>query len=119
MSTARREGDALWAAVGDPTRRHVVDALLTLGEATATTLSAELPVTRQAVTKHLTVLNRAGLVSGRRDGREVLYAVRPETLDEVSSAMARIAEGWDQRLASIKRLAEAAHTEAPRTSEAQ
>jgi len=101
-----REDDALWAAVGDPTRRQVVDALLTLGEATATTLAAELPVTRQAVTKHLAVLDRAGLVHGRRDGREVLYALRPESLDEVSQAMARISAAWDQRLAAIKRLAE-------------
>lgn len=111
MSARRREGDALWAAVGDPTRRRLVDALLTLGEATATTLSGELPVTRQAVAKHLTVLARAGLVDGRREGREMLYAVRPDRLDEVSQAMARVAAGWDQRLAAIKGLAESAHAE--------
>jgi DNA-binding transcriptional ArsR family regulator len=107
MGAGGREGDALWAAVGDPTRRRLLDALLTLGEATATTLSGELPVTRQAVAKHLAVLGGAGLVDGRRDGREKLYGVRPDRLDEVSRAMARISEGWDQRLASIKRLAEA------------
>jgi DNA-binding transcriptional ArsR family regulator len=111
MIVGGREGDALWAAVGDPTRRRLLDALLTLEEATATTLSGELPVTRQAVAKHLAVLDRAGLVAGRRDGREVLYAVRPERLDEVSRAMARISADWDQRLASIKRLAESAHPE--------
>ena len=111
MSTGRREGDALWAAVGDPTRRRLVDALLTRGEATATTLSGELPVTRQAVAKHLAVLMRAGLVNDRRDGREVLYAVRPERLDEVSQGMARISAGWDERLAAIKRLAESADAE--------
>lgn len=111
MNAGGRAGDALWAAVGDPTRRRLVDALLTLGEATATRLSAELPVTRQAVAKHLTVLRRAGLVDGRRDGREVLYAVRPERLDEVSQAMARVTAEWDQRLATIKRLAESAHAE--------
>jgi ArsR family transcriptional regulator, cadmium/lead-responsive transcriptional repressor len=111
MAAGGREGDALWAAVGDPTRRRLLDALLLLGEATATTLSAELPVTRQAVAKHLTVLGRAGLVEGRRDGREVLYTVRPERLDEVSQAMARVVEGWDRRLATIKRLAESAHAE--------
>lgn len=68
-------------------------------------------MTRQAVAKHLTVLGRAGLVDGRRDGREVLYTVRPERLDEVSRAMERVAAGWDQRLAEIKRLAESAHAE--------
>jgi ArsR family transcriptional regulator, cadmium/lead-responsive transcriptional repressor len=108
MSAGAREGDALWAAVGDPTRRQLLDALLTLGEATATTLAGNLPVTRQAVTKHLTVLDRAGLVDGRRQGREVLYTVRPDRLDDVAQAMARIAETWDRRLASIKRLAESA-----------
>ena len=111
MSAAVREGDALWAAVGDPTRRRLVDELLTLGEATATALSRQLPVTRQAVAKHLAVLRRAGLVNGRRDGREVLYAVRPERLDEVGQAMARISEAWDQRLATIKRLAESVDRE--------
>ena len=85
----------------------MVDALL-FGEATATVLSEALPVTRQAVAKHLAVLDRVGLVARRRDGREVVYAVRPERLDEVSRAMARVAEGWDQRLASVKRLAESA-----------
>jgi ArsR family transcriptional regulator, cadmium/lead-responsive transcriptional repressor len=111
MSAAGREEDALWAAVGDPTRRRLLDALLTLGEATATTLSGELPVTRQAVAKHLAVLARTGLVDGRRDGREVLYAVRPTRLDEVSQAMTRVAAGWEDRLAAIKRLAESAHAE--------
>lgn len=109
MSAA--SGDAVWAAVGDPTRRRLLDALLALGEATATALSQELPVTRQGVAKHLAVLRRVGLVEGRRDGREVLYAVRPERLDEVSQAMASVAANWDQRLATIKHLAEAAHAE--------
>jgi ArsR family transcriptional regulator, cadmium/lead-responsive transcriptional repressor len=109
MSAGGRERDALRAAVGDPTRRRLLDALLTLEEATATTLSGEVPVTRQAVAKHLMVLQRAGLVGARRNGRELLYAVRPERLDEVSQAMARISAAWDQRLTAIKRLAESAH----------
>jgi DNA-binding transcriptional ArsR family regulator len=115
MTRAGREGDALWAAVGDPTRRQLLDALLARGEATATALAAELPVTRQAVAKHLGVLDRAGLVDGRKEGREVIYAVRPERLDEVSRDMAAVASTWDKRLATIKRLAEAAAAEAGRT----
>ena len=111
MGAAGGDSDALWAAVGDPTRRRLLDALLTRGKATATALSGELPVTRQAVAKHLTVLGRAGLVDGRRDGREMLYTVRPERLDEVSRAMARVAAGWERRLAAIKHLAESAHGE--------
>jgi ArsR family transcriptional regulator, cadmium/lead-responsive transcriptional repressor len=111
MTAAVVEADALWAAVGDPTRRRLLDSLLALGEATATTLSRQLPVTRQAVAKHLTVLDRVGLVDGHRQGREVLWAVDPERLDEASQAMARAAAAWDQRLAAIKDLAEAAHRE--------
>ena len=109
MSGRGDEVDALWAAVADPMRRRLLDALLAHGEATATTLAGELPVTRQAVAKHLAVLDRAGLVEGRRQGREVRYAVRPERLDDATQWLARVAAEWDARLATIKRLAESAH----------
>jgi DNA-binding transcriptional ArsR family regulator len=111
MSHRGEEGDELWAAVADPTRRRLLDALLAHGEATATTLASELPVTRQAVAKHLAVLDRAGLVEGRRQGREVRYAVRPERLDAATQGMARVSAQWDERLAAIKRLAEASTRE--------
>ncbi len=106
------EDDALWSAVADPTRRRVLDALLERGEATTTTLAEGLPVTRQAVAKHLVVLDRVGLVAGRRSGREVRYAVRPDRLDDAAAAMARVAAQWDRRLGRIKRLAESAQAEA-------
>ena len=105
-ANALAEEDALWAAVADPTRRRVLDALLERGEATTTKLAEGLPVTRQAVAKHLAVLDRVGLVTGERHGREVRYAVRPERLDAASEAIARVAAQWDRRLARIKRLAE-------------
>ena len=108
MSRRGDEVDEVWAAVADPTRRRLLDVLLAHGEATATTLAGELPVTRQAVAKHLAVLERAGLVEGRRQGREVRYAVRPERLDAATRWLAEVAAQWDQRLATIKRLAEAA-----------
>ncbi len=108
MSRRGDEVDEVWAAVADPTRRRLLDVLLAHGEATATTLAGELPVTRQAVAKHLAVLDRAGLVEGRRQGREVRYAVRPEQLDAATRWMARVAEQWDERLAAIKRIAESA-----------
>ena len=111
MTRRSDESDALWAAVGDPTRRHVLDVLLAQGESTATTLAGELPVTRQAVAKHLAVLDRVHLVERRRRGREVRYAVRPEGLDAATRSMARVAAQWDERLAAIKRLAEAAARE--------
>jgi ArsR family transcriptional regulator, cadmium/lead-responsive transcriptional repressor len=111
MATALAEDDALWSAIADPTRRRLLDALLERGEATTTTLAEGLPVTRQAVAKHLVVLNRVGLVEGQRRGREVHYAVRPERLDVAGEAMARVAAQWDRRLARIKRLAESAQAE--------
>ncbi|SHX63706.1 putative transcriptional regulator, ArsR [Mycobacteroides abscessus subsp. abscessus] len=70
--------DDLWAAVGDPTRRRVFDLILTHGMATATTLSERLPVTRQAVTKHLSVLDKAGLVHATTNGREKQYRANAE-----------------------------------------
>ncbi|MCW3032719.1 MAG: ArsR family transcriptional regulator [Solirubrobacterales bacterium] len=112
MAVAVTEEDALWSAVADPTRRRVLDALLEQGEASTTALAHGLPVTRQAVAKHLAVLNGVGLIAGRRRGREVRYTVRPERLDDAAEAMARVAAQWDRRLARIKRLAEAAQAEA-------
>lgn len=106
MSPRGEEVDELWSAVADPTRRRLLDVLLAHGEATATTLAGELPVTRQAVAKHLAVLDRAGLVESRRQGREVRYAVRPERLDDATRWLARVAAEWDARLATIKRIAE-------------
>ena len=108
MTALATEADELWSAVADPTRRRLLDVLLDRGEATATTVAGELPVTRQAVVKHLVVLDRAGLVQGRRAGREVRYAVRPERLGVAARSMAQVAAEWDTRLAAIKRIAEAA-----------
>jgi DNA-binding transcriptional ArsR family regulator len=100
--------DSVLAALADPTRRQLLDLLAAQGEATATTLAALLPVSRQAVVKHLAVLAAAGLVSGGRVGREVRYAVRPAALDTTARWMAALATDWDRRLANIKRVAEAA-----------
>jgi DNA-binding transcriptional ArsR family regulator len=107
MALPDADVDELWAAIGEPTRRRLLDALLARGEATATSLAGELPVTRQAVAKHLAILDRAGLVEAHRDGRELRYRVRPERLDEARRSVARVAEGWETRLGVIKRLAEA------------
>jgi len=100
--------DSVLAALADPTRRQLLDLLAAQGEATATMLAERLPVSRQAVVKHLAVLDAAGLVSGRRAGREVRYAVRAAALDATARWMAALAADWDRRLANIKRVAEAA-----------
>ena len=94
-------------ALADPTRRQLLELLAAQGAGTATTLAERLPVSRQAVVKHLAVLDAAGLVSGSRVGREVRYAVRPERLEEAARWLAAKAFEWDTRLAALKRLAEA------------
>ena len=99
--------EALLEAVADTSRRQVLDLLLAHGQITPTALAAELPFTRQAVAKHLAVLDRAGLVASTRRGREVRYSVRPEHLDVAVRAMARVAARWDARLEAIKGMAEA------------
>jgi DNA-binding transcriptional ArsR family regulator len=104
--------DELWAAVADPTRRKLLDLLVARGEATATTLTAEMPVSRQAVSKHLLLLQRVGLVDGRRHGREVRYEVREQRLAEATGALAAVADRWDRRLRTIKQLAEQSHSAA-------
>jgi DNA-binding transcriptional ArsR family regulator len=101
----------LWAAIADPSRRRVLDILVAGGAATPTILAAALPFTRQAVSKHLAVLQQAGLVQSSREGREVRYAVRPERLDAAARALAAVASDWDRRLNAIKRIAEATHKE--------
>jgi DNA-binding transcriptional ArsR family regulator len=104
---AAAPADEVFAALADPTRWRVLSLLAERGEATATTLAGELPVSRVAVVKHLAVLDRAGLVEGRRRGREVRYTVRTERLDASARWLAGIAADWDARLAAIKRMAEA------------
>jgi len=94
------------AALADPTRWQVLSLLAQQGEGTATTVAAELPVSRPAVVKHIAVLDRAGLVERRRSGREVRWSVRPQRLDETARWMAAVAFEWDTRLSAIKRIAE-------------
>lgn len=106
MTTESEDADRLWAAIADPTRQRLLDLLLASGEATATTLARNLPITRQGIAKHLAVLERAGLVEATRTGREVRFAVREERLDQATRRMARILARWDDRLATIKRIAE-------------
>jgi DNA-binding transcriptional ArsR family regulator len=98
--------DTVLEALADPTRRELLDRLAVHGAATATVLAGELPVSRQAVVKHLGVLDRAGLVAGVRRGREVRYALRPEPLDATARWMAATAARWDAKLAALKNLAE-------------
>ena len=106
--------DQLWSAIAEPSRRRVLDLLVSGREATASELAELVPFTRQAVSKHLVVLEGVGLVSRRKQGRDVLFRVETARLDEATRAMSDLASRWDRRLDSIKRLAEAAHAEAKR-----
>ena len=99
--------DDLWSAIGDPTRRRMLDLLLTDGPGTATSLSDHLPVTRQAVAKHLVVLDRVGLVHVAPAGRERRYRVDEAQLARAVAQLADVGAAWDARLQRIKRIAEA------------
>ncbi len=99
--------DDLWSAIGDPTRRRMLDLLLADGVGTATTLSERLPVTRQAVAKHLGVLDRAGLVNATAAGRERQYRVDEAQFARAVAQLATVGASWDARLRRIKRIAEA------------
>jgi DNA-binding transcriptional ArsR family regulator len=94
--------DALFGALSDPTRRRLVERLLTDGPATATALAngtaERRPLSRQAVVKHLQVLEQAGLVTHERSGREVFYRVTPQPLAAVVSWIVDTAGQWDRRL---------------------
>lgn len=97
--------DVLGALV-DPTRRALLDKLAERGTATATVLASELPVTRQAVVQHLSVLTQAGLVTGNRRGREHWFAVRTEGITDTARWLDGLAAEWDRRLLTIKEIAE-------------
>jgi len=103
--------DALVAAVTEPTRRQMLDLLLERGESTATALADRLPITRQAVSKHLAVLTRVGLVTGVKSGREMRYRLNVERLDRATRSLGELAATWDQRLLRIKQIAETAAAE--------
>ncbi|GAB2506245.1 metalloregulator ArsR/SmtB family transcription factor [Promicromonospora xylanilytica] len=98
--------DDLWSAIGDPTRRRMLDLLLSDGRGTATSLSEQLPVSRQAVAKHLGVLDEAGLVHATTAGRERLYRVDQAQLARAVGQLMKVGTAWDGRLGRIRRIAE-------------
>ena len=92
---------ATFAALADPTRRHVIGVLSGGGEVSVTELARELPISRQAVAKHLAQLAAAGLVAARREGRETRYTVTPEPLEQAVAWIAETGAEWDDRLARL------------------
>lgn len=96
----------LWSAIGDPNRRSLVDLLLADGVGTPTSLSRHLPISRQAVGKHLAVLESAGLVHATPVGRERRYEIDEAQLSRAVQQLNDVSEIWDARLNRIKRIAE-------------
>jgi len=96
--------DAVFAALADATRRDVLRAVGRRGDATATELVADVPVSRQAVTKHLQALEAAGLVAAERRGRERRYRVTPAPMDDAVRWMVEVGAAWDDRLERLRTL---------------
>jgi DNA-binding transcriptional ArsR family regulator len=97
---------AVFAALADPTRREVVRSLAAQPGLTASHLAGELPMTRQAVAKHLSALSGAGLVQARREGRETRYTLTPAPLADAMEWMATVGAEWDARLERLRRSAQ-------------
>jgi len=94
-------GQAVFAALADPTRRAVLRAVARGEAGTATELAARLPVSRQAVAKHLAQLERAQLVDARRCGRETRFEATPGPLGDAIAWMTDVGAQWDERLAAL------------------
>lgn len=98
--------DRVFAALADPTRRQLLEAVGQHPACSATTLAAQAPVSRQAVARHLAVLRESRLVTSHRAGKEVLFSVRPDQFAATASWMTMLAETWQQRLQLLKQRAE-------------
>jgi len=102
----RGEADAaavapLFAALGDPTRAHIVGRLAREGRLTLTDLARNAPISRQAIGRHLGVLHDAGIIAAERQGREVRLSVRPEALAPIGQWLSEVSRAWDDALARL------------------
>jgi DNA-binding transcriptional ArsR family regulator len=106
MKLDKEQDEKVLAALADPTRRQLLDILAAYGEASATALATQVTISRQAVVKHLSVLEKARLVSCNRVGREMLYTVCTQPLESTAQWIVNLATDWDRKLKSIKHRAE-------------
>lgn len=95
--------DAVFTALADPTRRHVLEKLSRGGTVTPSALAAKLPISRQAVSKHLAALQEAELVESDRVGRETKYSLRSDSLDSAALWIQTVSADWDDRLEALRR----------------
>jgi len=96
------QAQRIFVALAEPTRRLLLQQLCEEGSGTAASFATRLPITRQAITKHLVTLEQAGLVTVREIGRERRYVPRPEALSIVTAWIGAIEAQWDQRLAALR-----------------
>ena len=94
----------VFEALADPTRRWMIQRLARSGASTPTVLAEELPITRQAVSRHLRVLKEGGLVTAHKDGREQQYQLAVDSLRDAGQWIAGIEHEWDTRLAALGEL---------------
>jgi DNA-binding transcriptional ArsR family regulator len=107
MSKAREQVAVdVFFALGDPTRLAVVTRLGRAGAQSATALSDGAGVTRQAISRHLQVLEGAGLVSHQRQGREVLYLLETARFEQAQAFLEGVSAGWDRAIARLRRMVE-------------
>jgi DNA-binding transcriptional ArsR family regulator len=107
---------AVFGALADPTRRFVVRCLAEGGPVTATELADRLPITRQAVAKHLAALHQAGLVERTKEGRETRYRLTPDPFTDAVAWMSEVGAGWERRLVALRGHVERAARSAGGTS---
>ncbi|MDX2969206.1 metalloregulator ArsR/SmtB family transcription factor [Kribbella solani] len=97
--------EQVFVALADPSRRAILGALAEHGPATATDLADRLPITRQAIAKHLALLAEAGLVLAKPgERRRVRYHLQPAPMQVAQQFLAALARDWDDRLAALKDL---------------
>jgi DNA-binding transcriptional ArsR family regulator len=94
--------DRVFQALADSHRRVLLDRLRRRGDQTLTELCAEMPMSRQAVSKHLTVLGQADLVRVQRRGRTRVHTLNPQPLRDVNRWLADYAQLWDSRLDQLR-----------------
>jgi DNA-binding transcriptional ArsR family regulator len=93
----------VFAAVADSTRRQILERLRTAGSLSVSELAEPLPMSRQAVTKHLSVLEQAGLIKSQWLGRERMHQLTAEPLQQLDDWLVPYSAAWDRRLARLRR----------------
>jgi DNA-binding transcriptional ArsR family regulator len=106
MTPRKRDPGPVLSALADPTRRDLIRSLSTGGPATLSELAGDLPVTRQAVAKHLALLEDAGLVEASGETRRRSYRLTPRAFSDAMDWMIDVGAAWDGRLERLKRLVE-------------